>query len=134
MYETLGKLLGRRIAFPMQLDNRNKLAMVDGDASIRQSLYLIIYTIPGERVMRPDFGCEIHSLIFDPANAETAILARRYVTDAITRWEPRIELVEVDVTPGNLDLGELFIRINYKHKDKPDVRSLVYPYYLNPQE
>lgn len=134
MYETLNKLLGKRIAFPMQLDNRNNIGMADGDAAIRQSLYLIIFTVPGERVMRPDFGCEIHSLIFDPVNEETAIQARRFVEEAITRWEPRIELVDLDVSFGELDRGELLIRINYKHKDKPDVRSLVYPYYLNPQE
>lgn len=131
---TIALLLGKRIAFPLHLDDRNQLAMVDGDTSVRQSIYLIIYTVPGERVMRPDFGCRIHELIFEPANEETAILASRYVEEAIRRWEPRIDIVNIDITSGNMDRGEIFIKIDYKHKDSPDVRSLVYPYYLNPEE
>jgi phage baseplate assembly protein W len=124
--------IGRRIAFPLMLDDRNRFAMVGGDAAIRQSIYLIIHTVPGERVMRPDFGCEIHSLIFDPANEETATTAERYVTDALNRWEPRIELKNVTATVGDTELGELMITINYRLKDQLDERSLVYPYYLNP--
>lgn len=127
-------VVGRRIAFPVHLSDRNRLALVDGDAAIKQSIYLIIHTVPGERVMRPDFGCEIHSLIFSPANDETAAVAERYVREAIERWEPRIELMDVSVEPGATEYGELFIRIVYQHKSKHDVRSLVYPYYLSPQE
>lgn len=127
-------VIGRRIAFPIHLSDRNRIALVDGDAAIKQSIFLIIYTIPGERVMRPDFGCEIHSLMFAPANDETAAAAERYVREAIERWEPRIILKEVSVEPGATEYGELFIRIVYQLKGKHDVRSLVYPYYLTPQE
>lgn len=130
---SIAALLGKRIAFPLQLDDRNQLAMVDGDTAIRQSIYLIIMTVPGERVVRPTFGCRIHELIFDPINAQTAITAERYVQEAIHRWEPRIEVVDLDVSLGDYDRGELIININYKHKDRPDPRSLVFPYYLNPE-
>lgn len=126
--------LGRSIAFPPHLSDRNHFALADGDAAVRQSIHLIIQTVPGERVMRPDFGCEIHSLIFAPANIETAVIAERYVYEALERWESRIELVDVNVTPGSASLGELFIEIAYRHRGQPDVRNLVYPYYLNPQE
>lgn len=126
-------VLGRRIAFPPRLSDRNRLGLVEGDAAIRQAIYVIIYTVPGERVMRPDFGCRIHELIFAPANDETTITAARYVREAIEMWEPRIDLTDVVVTPGSFALGELYIEVRYKLKDYPDERSLVYPYYLIPQ-
>ncbi len=126
-------IVGRRVAFPPKLNDRNRLSLVGDDAAIRQAMYVIINTVPGERVMRPDFGCEIHSLIFDPANDQTAALAGQYVREALRRWEPRITLNEIIVTPGATELGELFIRISYTIKGDHDVRSLVYPYYLNPQ-
>lgn len=130
---TIAALLGKRIAFPLHLDDRNKLAMVDGDTAIRQSIYLIIMTVPGERVMRPDFGCRIHDLIYDPINQQTATTAQRYVEEAIRRWEPRITLEELEVSLGDYDRGELVINLKYRHKNRPDPRSLVFPYYLNPE-
>ena len=130
----IAAILGKRIAFPLHLNDRNQLAMADGDTSIRQSIYLIVMTIPGERVLRADFGCRIHELIFDPVNEQTAITAKRFVEEAIRRWEPRITIEELDVSPGDYDRGELLISIKYKHKDSPDPRSLVFPYYLNPEE
>ena len=83
--------------------------------------------------MRADFGCEIHSLIFWPANDQTAAIAERFVRQAIGRWEPRVILKQVKVTPGATELGELFIEIVYEMKGQHDQRSLVYPYYLMPQ-
>lgn len=127
-------LIGRRIAFPPRLSDRNRLALVGDDAAIRQSLYLIIFTVPGERVMRPNFGCRIHELIFDPANEETATQAEIYVREAIHMWEPRIIVNEVNIEIGDTERGEMFIHIAYTHKDIYDRRSLVYPFYLNPQE
>jgi uncharacterized protein len=130
---SIAALMGKRIAFPLQLNDRNQLAMVDGDTSIRQSIYLIVMTVPGERVMRPEFGCRIHELIFDPLTEKTAITAEGYVEEAINRWEPRIIIEELEVSLGYHDRGELLILIKYRHKDRPDPRSLVFPYYLNPE-
>jgi uncharacterized protein len=124
--------VGRRWEFPPRLGDRNQIATVDGDTAIRQSIYIIINTVPGERVMHPDFGCEIHSLIFHPANDQTAATAERYVREAIDRWEPRINLKDVIVTPGRTEEGELLIALNYEIKKQPDPRSLVLPYYLIP--
>lgn len=126
-------IIGSRWAFPPQLGDRNHFGLVEDVTAIEQSIYVIIHTVPGERVMRPEFGCEIHSLIFWPANFQTAALAERYVREALERWEPRIILHEVEVTPGGSSYGELFIRIVYIIKGQHDPRSLVYPYYLNPQ-
>lgn len=127
-------VIGKRVSFPIRLNDRNRFTLIGGDQAIRQSIYLIVHTVPGERVMRPEFGCEIHSLIFAPANQETAILAERYVREALTRWEPRIILEDVYVEPGNTTWGELVVNIAYRIRGDHNVRSLVYPYYLNPQE
>ena len=128
----MNDIVGRRLVFPFRLGDRNQIGTVADDLAIRQSIYVIINTVPGERVMRPEFGCEIHSLIFWPANYQTAALAERYVREALIRWEPRIEVKEVDVTAGTGDRGELFIRLTYSLKGEHDTRSLVYPYYLLP--
>jgi phage baseplate assembly protein W len=101
--------------------------------AVRQSIYLIVMTVPGERVLRPEFGCRIHELIFDPLNSQTFITAKRYVEEAIRRWEPRIDVEELTIDSGDVDRGEMLIYIKYKHKDRPDPRSLVFPYYLNPE-
>lgn len=126
-------ITGRGWGFPPRLSDRNRMGLVDDDVDIRQSMYIIINTVPGERVMRPDFGCEIHSLIFWPANDETAAIAERYVRDALNRWEPRAQVQSVKVTPGATDLGELIIEVSYQIKGQYDQRSLVYPYYLLPE-
>ncbi|MDZ4763510.1 MAG: GPW/gp25 family protein [Chloroflexota bacterium] len=128
----MNDFIGSRIAFPFQLGDRNHIALASGDLAIRQSIYVIVYTVPGERVMRPDFGCEIHSLIFDPINDETAVVAERYVREAILLWEPRIDLKAVTVKPGDSDLGEMWIDITYQIKGYYEPRSLVIPFYLIP--
>jgi len=128
------EIIGRRWSFPPRLSDRNRVGLVDYDTNIKQAIYVIINTVPGERVMRPEFGCEIHSLIFHPANEQTAAVAERYVREALIRWEPRITLKDVTVTPGASERGELFINLVYQIKGQHDVRSLVYPYYLLPAQ
>jgi phage baseplate assembly protein W len=72
------------------------IALVTGDAAVRQSLILLLSTTPGERVMRPDYGCPLHRLMFWPNDATTAGLAIHYVRQAVQRWEPRIEILRLD--------------------------------------
>jgi phage baseplate assembly protein W len=129
----INSYVGRRFGFPVQLGDRNQISMVGDDLGIRQSIYVIVNTVPGERVMRPTFGCEIHSLIFEPANEDTAKVAERYVREAIVMWEPRINLHEVNVSPGGVEAGELLINVSYTIKGSHDSRSLVFPYYVIPQ-
>jgi hypothetical protein len=130
----MSSILGRGLSFPIRLSDRDRLAMVQDDADIRQAIRIIIFTVPGERVMHPDFGCRIHELIFHPANDQTAATAERYVREALERWEPRIEVMEVIVTPGAYELGELLIDLSYRTKDRFDTRNLVYPFYLLPSD
>jgi len=124
--------IGRGWAFPPKINDRRRISTVQDDAVIRRSIHIILNTAPGERVMRPEFGCNLQDMIFMPANDQTAALVERHVAEALARWEPRITVQDVIVTPGSGDRGELLIEILYRIKDSYDTRSLVYPFYLNP--
>lgn len=126
--------VGRGWAFPPHIIESSRVATVGGDPNIQRSIYIILNTMPGERILRPDFGCQIHDLVFWPVNDQTATLAERYVREALERWEPRINVHEVTVSPyTHLDgHGELYIQITYEIKNQHDVRSLVYPFTLLP--
>jgi phage baseplate assembly protein W len=80
----------------LQLSPKGGIAMVEDHRSVRQAIFLLISTMPGERVMRPDYGCLIHRLVFAPNDDTTAGLAIFYVRRAIEQWEPRVELLRVD--------------------------------------
>jgi uncharacterized protein len=75
---------------------RGGIAMVEGDESVRQAILLLLSTMPGERVMRPEYGCNLHRLVFAPNDDTTAGLAIHYVRRALERWEPRIEILKLD--------------------------------------
>lgn len=90
------------------------LRLVDGDDAIRQSIMLLLTTTPGERVMRPDYGCPIHRLVFSPNDATTAGLAIHYVRQAINRWEPRVDIVRLDANQDAADSGVLVIQLDYR--------------------
>jgi phage baseplate assembly protein W len=126
-------VVGKGWAFPPKLGERDMMRMTEDDADIRQAIRIILGTALGERVMRPDFGCRIHELIFWPANQETANIAERYVREALLRWEPRIRIESIVVTPGGARNGEMTIEISYEVKARHDKHSLVYPFFLTPQ-
>lgn len=98
---------------------------------LEQAIHIILRTVPGQRVMRPRFGCRIHELLFAPNNAQTARLAERYVEEALGMWEPRIIVMEVTAQPIE---NRLLLEIKYKVKATNDPRSLVFPFYLIPEE
>lgn len=130
----MSHFLGRGWAFPPKLSNSDRqIALVSDDTDIRQAIRIIVMTVPGERVMHPDFGCRIHELVFAPANNQTATTAERYVRDAIERWEPRVEVRAVNIDPNPGADGHLMIDVQYLIKGTHDVRSLVYPFYLVPR-
>lgn len=126
-------IVGKGWAFPPKIGERDMMRMAEDDTDIRQAIRIILGTAPGERVMRPDFGCRIHELIFWPANQDTADIAERYVREALLRWEPRIRLVAVTVTPGGAQYGQLTVEIEYEIKTRNDKHNMVYPFYLTPQ-
>ncbi len=126
--------IGQGLAFPLQVDPRGGIALATGTHDIEQAIRIILMTAPGERVMRPEFGCRIHELVFAPHDAATESLAAYYVQIALERWEPRVELRAVDVVTDLSRDGVLLVEIKYEVKDTHDERSIVYPFYLSGEE
>jgi phage baseplate assembly protein W len=127
---TFRELIGRGWAFPPQLDARGAIALTSDENEIKQAIYIILSTAPGERVMRPEFGCRIFEYIFAPANDATAAMVAAEVRSALGRWEPRVEIQDVIVTPSPNSYGILLIEVEYIIKATRDERSLVFPFYL----
>jgi uncharacterized protein len=128
------QFIGQGLAFPLQVNPRGELTLVTGTRDIEQAIYLILETAPGERVMRPEFGCRIHELLFAPRDKATIGLAIQYVKNALGRWEPRIDVDKVTVTADPNHDGALLVTIFYHLKDTHDQRSIVYPFYLTGEE
>ncbi len=134
------EIVGRGWSFPPQIGPQGGIALTHERNEIDQAIHIILSTAPGERVMRPTFGCRLHDLVFDPNNSHTAARARRYVEEALGMWEPRIRVDEVHVRQGtdgqgsSDDANALLIEIRYAVKATHDQRSLVYPFYLIPEE
>lgn len=102
------------------------IAMVSERASIRQAILLLLSTRPGERVMRPTYGCDLFRLVFQPNDATTAGLAIHYVRQALLRWEPRIEIVSLRALEDPGDPGRLEITLDYRRKSTRDLDQLTY--------
>jgi uncharacterized protein len=107
--------LGRGWKFPFGFDPASGgVALSEFEENIRESVTIILGTQPGERQMLPDFGCRIHELMFAPATRATATLAQYHVETALARWEPRIDVINVDAYPGNS--GVLRVEVKYRIK------------------
>jgi uncharacterized protein len=125
------EFIGQGLAFPLQVNPRGAMALASGERDIEQAIRIILGTMPGERVMRPEFGCRIHELVFAPHNAATEGLAVLYVTQALDRWEPRVEVKGVAVATDAGHDGALLLEIKYRVRDTHNERSIVYPFYLS---
>jgi hypothetical protein len=126
--------IGRGWRFPMTTDASGSIALNRDDAEIEQAMRLILTTAPGERPMRPRFGCGIHDFVFAPADATTAGRLSVEVKRALAFWEPRIEVKSVDVSVDAYARNTLYINILYEKKGSYDPRNLVFPFYLIPEE
>jgi phage baseplate assembly protein W len=126
--------VGRGISFPMRVDQSGAIAMTSGADDIDASIRVVLLTAPGERVMRPLFGCRIWELLFEPINANTLGLMADAVQEAIGRWEPRVELEDVDLEPDSSQPGRVLINLVYRVRATNDRRNLVYPFYVIPRE
>ena len=127
-------LLGCGWAFPVQVDARGRIALARGAQDIEQAIRIILLTPPGQRVMRPEFGCRIHDLIYAPMGGTTFSLARRYVEEALAMWEPRITVLAVTVQRDPEAEERLLIEIQYEINTTYDRRTLVFPFYRIPGE
>lgn len=121
--------LGKGIKFPFGV-REGKIATSSGEELIKESIIIILGTTKGERVMRPDFGCSINELVFAPNNTVTATLINTYVKEALLKWEPRIDVLNVSAIPDQNEGNSLNINIEYMIKTSNTKRNLVYPFYL----
>ncbi len=127
------QILGRGWGLPVRPDDTTRqLPFAEGEEKVRQSLWLILDTEPGERIMRPAFGCGLRRYLMRPNSVATRALIRHDVESAITTWEPRIKLSEVQVEPGDdSDSSLVLIRLSYRHRCDSSPSNLVYPLYLD---
>ena len=126
--------IGRGIAFPMRVDHTGAIAMVSGPQDIDRSIVMVLSTAKGERLMRPQFGCSIWDQLFEPINANTLGLMAQGVRDALSQWEPRVELEDVVTRADEETQGKVVIDITYRVRATNDRRNLVYPFYTIPGE
>jgi phage baseplate assembly protein W len=131
---TAKDFLGTGWAFPVGVDARGRVALARQEQDIEQAIRMIVLTPKGQRIMRPEFGCHIHDLVFAPNDAATAGLAARYVEEALGMWEPRVWVHEVSATRDVIDPTQLLIEVLYEVKATNDRRSLVFPFYTLPGE
>ena len=130
----MSDFLGVGWAFPVDVDARGRVALARHERDIEQAITMILLTPKGQRVMRPEFGCQIHDLIFGPNDATTAGLADYYVREALAMWEPRITIDDIRAGNDPLHDGAILCEIRYTIRDTHDPRSIVYPFYIADEE
>ena len=128
------EFIGSGWAFPLRTDRTGSIALVRQTREIEESIYLILATAPGERPMRPEFGCAVHDYVFAPADASTAGDIAFAVRVALDRWEPRINLEDILVHLDTAADGVLLIEVQYTVRGTNDPRNLVFPFYTLPSE
>lgn len=128
------EFIGAGWAFPLRTDATGGIALVSHQREIEESIRLILGTAPGERPMRPEFGCRIHDEVFAEADAATAGRISTDVRTALQRWEPRISVEEVVVSADPDEPAILYIDVRYTVKSTNDRRNLVFPFYTIPAE
>ena len=128
------EIIGSGLAFPLQVDRRGGIALARDETDIEQAIELILGTAPGERPMRPEFGCGVHDFVFDSVDATTVGRMELAIRDALDRWEPRVFVETVEFNLDEVTDGRLIIDIGYRVRVTNTMRNLVYPFYVIPAE
>jgi Bacteriophage baseplate protein W len=127
-------ITGSGLAFPLGVDAHGAVALSMHERDIEEAMTIIIGTAPGERPMRPEFGCAIHDYVFETIDAYTLGRLDRAIRRALERWEPRIDVLDVAIDTTDAAEGRLLIAISYSIRATNDERNLVYPFYVIPAE
>lgn len=122
--------LGIGWKFPIQVNAAGKIAQARHEQRIEEGIYLVLSTAKGERAMLPDFGCGIHDLVFEPNNPRTVARAVQNVRDALTRYEPRIDVLDVSAQAAPEQENLLLIKVSYRIRANNAIGNLVYPFYI----
>lgn len=128
-----GDFVGSGWGFPAAISRGGAVRLMHGSEELDGAIRMILSTMPGERVMRPDFGCAMWSLVFAPLTSGTVGLVEQAVREALARWEPRIDVDRVDALPDQAT-GTIFIELAYRVRATNDTRNLVFPFYTIPTE
>jgi phage baseplate assembly protein W len=124
-------IIGRGWPFPLRLVAGGGLALHGGEQKIRESIWLILSTAPGERQMRPDFGCSVNDLVFDANTARLRGVVEAKVREALIRWEPRIDVIGVRTETPPEARNHLLILIDYRVRANNAAYNLVYPLFID---
>jgi phage baseplate assembly protein W len=127
----MSELIGRGWSFPVKPGSNGRLVFLDGPEKVRQGIWILLSTASGERQMMPDYGCGIHDLVFQANTSALRGLIESKVRDALIRWEPRIDVIEVRVETPPEARNFLLIRIDYRLRSNNSFYNLVYPYFIN---
>ena len=131
MEEENKSFLGTGWSFPPKFNiKKNEIETVSQEEDIRQSINILLSTMPGERIMRPDYGCDLMSLVFERLSSSTEMKVIDMVSSAILRYEPRIILEEIQVEMSSEDFGLLLIYLEYTIRSVNTRDNIVYPFYL----
>lgn len=122
--------LGTGWSFPVETDSQGNIKTASGEENVEKSVRMILGTAKGERVMRPEFGCEIHDLVFSSLSPTTLNRIEDSVRTALVRWEPRIDVENVDAAPAPSEPGKVLIDIEYWVESTNSRSNVVYPFYL----
>jgi len=123
--------LGRGWKFPVRIDTTTgRVAMSEMEQDIKESIWILLSTAPGERLMRPEFGCGIHDLVFSSMSTVTMGLFESRVREAIDRWEARVDITKLEVFTKEPDKGKLEINLTCRIRDTNSQFNLVFPFYL----
>ena len=126
--------IGRGFGWPLRVDHTGSIRLTEGIEDLERSIRMVLLTAPGERLMRPQFGCRIWDLLFEPVNANLLGLISQAVRDALAQWEPRVDVEDVRPLQDSSESGLLHIEIDYRVRSTNDRRNLVFPFYVIPRE
>lgn len=126
--------VGRGFSWPLGVDHTGSIALTNGVPDLDRSIQIVLMTAPGERVMRPQFGCRIWDLLFEPVTANLLGLINEAVRDALAQWEPRVVVEDVSAVPDDEVTSLVRIHVSYRVRSTNDRRNLVYPFYVIPHD
>jgi phage baseplate assembly protein W len=126
--------VGRGFSWPMEVDHTGSIRLTESAEDIERSMRIVLMTAPGERLMRPQFGCRIWDLLFEPVTPNLLGLIAEAVREAMAQWEPRVEIEEVTPLPDGDDGALVRVQISYRVRATNDRRNLVYPFYVIPHD
>lgn len=122
-------ILGKGWKFPIKVNRQGGLSYSEGAERVQDAIWIVLGTSKRERIMRPDFGAGVHDYVFQPNSPAVRTRMASEISAALTRWEPRINLVGVRVEEGR-EPSQVLVYVDYRLNDTNELFNLVYPLYV----